>query len=113
MRSAVILAGGNGRRLGAEKSLLEFERKPLIFWTAERLSRAADEIVIVARSESHAERLKDIFLGSIPDFAPELKPRIIFTWDSVAGFGPVAGLSAGIGERIAALPSPRGVTCPF
>ncbi len=33
MRSAVILAGGNGLRLGAEKSLLEFEGKSLICWT--------------------------------------------------------------------------------
>ena len=49
MRSAVILAGGNSRRLGAEKSLLEFEGKPLICWTAEKLSRAADEIVVVAQ----------------------------------------------------------------
>ena len=63
MRSAVILAGGNSRRLGAEKSLLEFERKPLICWTAERLSRAADEIVVVARDEAHAERLERIISG--------------------------------------------------
>ncbi len=66
MRSAVILAGGNSRRLGAEKSLLEFEGKPLICWTAEKLSWAADEIVVVARDEAHAERLEEI----ISDFAP-------------------------------------------
>jgi molybdenum cofactor guanylyltransferase len=92
MRSAVILAGGNGRRLGAEKSLLEFEGKPLISWTAERLSMTADEIVVVARDESHAERLAEI----ISDFAPQPEPRVVFTWDRVAGFGPVAGLSAGM-----------------
>ena len=37
MRSAVILAGGNSRRLGAEKSLLEFGGRPLICWTVEKL----------------------------------------------------------------------------
>ncbi len=93
MRSAVILAGGNGRRLGAEKSLLEFEGKPLICWTVERLSMTADEIVVVARDEAHAHRLQ----GIISDFAPA-GPKVIFTWDSVAGFGPVAGLSAGMKE---------------
>ena len=60
MRSAVILAGGNSRRLGAEKSLLEFEERPLICWTAEKLSLAADEVVVVARDEAHAGRLEEI-----------------------------------------------------
>jgi hypothetical protein len=41
MRSSVILAGGNSLRLGAEKSLLEFEGKSLICWTAEILSQAS------------------------------------------------------------------------
>ena len=62
----MILAGGNSRRLGAEKSLLEFEGKPLICWTAEKLSWAADEVVVVARNEAHAGRLEKI----IWDFAP-------------------------------------------
>ena len=109
----MILAGGNGRRLGAEKSLLEFEGKPLICWTAEKLSRAADEIVIVARSESHAERLEEIFSGLNPDFAPELKPRIIFTWDSVAGFGPVAGLYAGMKRARGHFAFATGCDLPF
>ncbi|MHB8118064.1 MAG: molybdenum cofactor guanylyltransferase [Methanothrix sp.] len=108
MRSAVILAGGNGRRLGAEKSLLEFERKPLICWTAEKLCRVADEVVIVARSEAHAERLEEI----ISDFAPA-EPKVTFTWDSVAGFGPVAGLSAGMKEASGSLAFATGCDLPF
>jgi len=108
MRSAVILAGGNSRRLGAEKSLLEFERKPLICWTADKLCRAADEVVVVARSEAHAGRLEEI----ISNFAPaELK--ITFTWDSVAGFGPVAGLYAGMKEASGSLAFATGCDLPF
>ena len=60
MRSAVILAGGGSLRLGAEKSLLKFGDKPLICWTLEILSRAAEEVIIVARDEGHAERLERI-----------------------------------------------------
>ena len=60
MRSAVILAGGNSLRLGAEKSLLVFEGKPLICWTVETLFQAADEVIIVARDKGHAERLEKI-----------------------------------------------------
>ena len=109
MRSAVILAGGNSRRLGAEKSLLEFERKPLICWTVEKLSRAADEMVVVARSEAHAERLEKI----ISDFAPaEAESHLHLgqrggIW---AGGGPVCRDE---GSAAAVLPSPRDATCLF
>jgi len=109
MRSAVILAGGNSRRLGAEKSLLEFEGRPLICWTAEKLARAADEVVVVARNEAHAERLEKI----ISDFAPEPEPGVVFTWDSVAGFGPVAGLYAGMKEASGSLAFATGCDLPF
>jgi molybdopterin-guanine dinucleotide biosynthesis protein A len=109
MRSAVILAGGNSRRLGAEKSLLEFEGKPLICWTAEKLSWAADEVVVVARNEAHAGRLEKI----ISDFAPRPEPKVTFTWDSVAEFGPVAGLYAGMKEASGSLAFATGCDLPF
>ena len=108
MRSAVILAGGNGRRLGAEKSLLEFEGKPLICWTAEKLSWTADEIVVVARDEDHAGRLE----GIVSDFAP-VGRKVTFTWDRVAGFGPVAGLSAGMKDASGSLAFATGCDLPF
>ena len=108
MRSAVILAGGNGRRLGAEKSLLEFEGKPLICWTMERLSMTADEIVVVARDEDHAGRLE----GIVSDFAP-VGRKVTFTWDRVAGFGPVAGLSAGMKDASGSLAFATGCDLPF
>jgi len=109
MRSAVILAGGNSRRLGAEKSLLEFEGKPLICWTAEKLSWAANEVVVVARNEAHAGRLEKI----ISDFAPRPEPKVTFTWDSVAEFGPVAGLYAGMKEASGSLAFATGCDLPF
>jgi molybdenum cofactor guanylyltransferase len=109
MRSAVILAGGNSRRLGAEKSLLVFEDRPLICWTAEKLSQAADEIVVVARDEAHAMRLEQIIL----DFAPRPESKVVFTWDSVAGYGPVAGLYAGMKEASGSLAFATGCDLPF
>jgi len=109
MRSAVILAGGNSRRLGAEKSLLVFEDRPLICWTAEKLSWAADEVVVVARDEAHAWRLEEIMARFIPE--PELK--VTFTWDSVAGFGPVAGISAGMKRALGHFVFATGCDLPF
>ncbi len=109
MRSAVILAGGNSRRLGTEKSLLTFERRPLICWTTEKLSLAADEVVVVARSEAHAGRLEEI----ISNFSPEPEPKVTFTWDNVAGFGPVAGLFAGMKKASGSLAFATGCDLPF
>ncbi|MDD2835925.1 MAG: molybdenum cofactor guanylyltransferase [Methanothrix sp.] len=109
MRSAVILAGGNGRRLGSEKALLEFENRPLICWTAEKLSLAVDEVVVVARDEAHAERLQEI----TTNFALQSAPGVIFTWDRVAGFGPVAGLSAGMEKARGDFAFATGCDLPF
>jgi molybdopterin-guanine dinucleotide biosynthesis protein A len=111
MRSAVILAGGNSRRLGAEKSLLEFEERPLICWTAEKLSWAADEIVVVARDEAHARRLEEIIAGSAPEL--KIEQKIIFTWDRVAGYGPVAGLCAGMKRAHGTFAFATGCDLPF
>jgi len=111
MRSAVILAGGNSRRLGKEKSLLEFDRKPLICWTVGKLARAADEIVVVARDRSHAARLEKVISGH--SAGPEIEIEIAFTWDSVPGFGPVAGLDAGMKRARGTFAFATGCDLPF
>ena len=107
MRSSVILAGGNSHRLGLEKALLEFDGRPLICWTAKVLLQAADEVVVVAKDRDHAIRLAQIILDrtfsdkTISDHTNSGRThsdqnRIRFTWDRISGFGPVAGLEAGL-----------------
>ena len=112
MRSSVILAGGNGLRLGAEKSLLEFDDKPLIFWTVKILSQATDEVIIVARDRRHAESLERIIFESNADAGSELS-KAFFTWDSIPGFGPVAGLEAGMRRAKGRLAFATGCDLPF
>lgn len=112
MRSSVILAGGNGLRLGAEKSLLEFDDKPLICWTVEILSQTADEVIIVARDRRHAESLERIIFESNADAGSELS-KAFFTWDSIPGFGPVAGLEAGMRRARGRLAFATGCDLPF
>ncbi len=87
----MILAGGSSRRLGAEKSLLLFDDKPLICWTAETLSSVADEIVVVGRDEAHSRRLEKVLSQFLPG---SIKPAM--TWDSLSGYGPVVGIAAGL-----------------
>ncbi len=63
MRSAVILAGGAGSRLGKEKSLIEFDGRPLIQWSVEKLALLVEDVVVVARGPEQASLLEDL----IPD----------------------------------------------
>jgi molybdenum cofactor guanylyltransferase len=114
MRSSVILAGGNSLRLGAEKSLLEFEGKSLICWTLKVLSQAADEVIIVARDPRHAESLeRTIFESNTDADAGSEFSKAVFTWDSIPGFGPVAGLEAGMRRARGRLAFATGCDLPF
>ena len=101
MRSAVILAGGAGRRLGEEKSLVEFKGRPLIEWVMMKLGRIVEEIVIVARSPEQARLLEDLF------------PGIAVTFDRITGYGPVAGLAAGMERADAEYALAVGCDLPF
>jgi len=99
----VILAGGSASRLGAgaEKALLEFEGRPLLRWTVEKLELVADEVVIVGRDEEHSLLLK------------KLATEAVHTWDRVARFGPVAGVDAGLRCARGRLVFATGCDLPF
>ncbi|MBI4790227.1 MAG: molybdenum cofactor guanylyltransferase [Chloroflexi bacterium] len=45
--SAVILAGGKSRRMGRDKSFIEFEGRPLIARVIERVSALSDDVIVV------------------------------------------------------------------
>lgn len=107
MRSAVILAGGAGSRLGTEKSLLKFGSRPLICWTVEKLQRAADEVIIVARNANQAAILRTVVQ------AQDIAQNIVFTCDSISGFGPVAGLESGMRCARGSLAFATGCDLPF
>lgn len=44
--SGVVLAGGEGNRMGADKRFLQLGGKPLLQWTLDRLRPLVDEIVL-------------------------------------------------------------------
>lgn len=69
--SAVILAGGQGSRMGGvDKGLVEFHGKPLVAHVLERIRPQADEILISANRNLETYRTLGfpVLADDIPDF---------------------------------------------
>lgn len=79
--SGIVLAGGEGKRLGADKSLLEFGGRTLLEITVERLREISSDVVIASGA------------GPRPGW-PQIEARCVE--DRVRGRGPLAGLDAGL-----------------
>lgn len=101
LRSCVILAGGAGKRIGSEKAFLEFFGSTMIERTLDRVGEVVDDLVVVARDEEQRARLRD------------LVPEARLTCDQVQGFGPVAGLAAGMAVARGEFALAVGCDLPF
>jgi molybdopterin-guanine dinucleotide biosynthesis protein A len=97
--TGIILAGGQGRRMGGvDKGLQPLRGRPMVAWAIERLAPQVDEILVNANQNAEA----------YARFGYRVVP------DSVGGFaGPLAGLHAGL--LAAAHPLAATVPCdsPF
>lgn len=83
--SALILAGGRGRRLGfREKALIDINGKPLISLVIESLEKVVDEIIISVRDKEQGELLKSMVPGEL------------FAYDKYENTGPLAGILSGL-----------------
>ena len=82
--TGVILAGGQGRRMGgADKGLKVLRGKPMVAWVLERFAPQVDEILINANQN----------LPTYGEFGYRVIP------DEIGGFaGPLAGLHRGLSE---------------
>ncbi|MDA1117395.1 MAG: molybdenum cofactor guanylyltransferase [Proteobacteria bacterium] len=92
--SGIVLAGGQGRRMGGvDKGLQPLHGKPMVAWALERLAPQVDEIIVNANQN----------LETYASFGH----RVVA--DAVGGFaGPLAGLHAGL----TAASHPLAVTVP-
>ena len=92
--SGIVLAGGQGRRMGGvDKGLQMLRGKPMVAWVLERLAPQAAEILVNANQN----------LEAYARFGYRVVP------DTVGGFaGPLAGLHAGL----SAATHPLAVTVP-
>ncbi|MFZ2498244.1 molybdenum cofactor guanylyltransferase [Methanosarcina sp.] len=92
LRSAVVLAGGRGRRMGmVEKALLEFEGKTIIERLLESLFRIVDEVILSVRDSAQKEKFRPV-LEKFP--AHEIR----FCFDTLEDVGPLEGIRAGLLE---------------
>jgi len=80
--TGLILAGGQGRRMGGvDKGLQPLRGKPMVAWVLERLAPQVDEVII------NANQHQDEYAR----FGHRIAP------DRIEGFaGPLAGLQAGL-----------------
>ena len=97
--TGIVLAGGQGRRMGGvDKGLQPLRGRPMVAWAIERLAPQVDEILLNANQNAEA----------YAKFGYRVVP------DSVGGFaGPLAGLHAGL--QAASHPLAVSVPCdsPF
>ncbi|MGD9147881.1 MAG: molybdenum cofactor guanylyltransferase [Anaerolineae bacterium] len=77
----VILAGGQSRRLGIDKSLLEVEGQPLLARTVQTLSALSDDLIVVANETA---RYRSLDLG------------VRFVADDKRGMGSLMGIYSGL-----------------
>lgn len=84
MLGALILAGGENRRIGKNKAFIEFEGRPLLIHIVEKAMIVADEIkVVVGRS------------NDISEYIALLPPSVVVLKDIVDGTGPLGGILTG------------------
>lgn len=79
--SGIVLAGGESRRLGEDKALLDFGGRTLLEITVERLRAITADVVIACGAGPRAGW-------------PEVEARTAL--DRTPGWGPLAGLEAGL-----------------
>ena len=96
--SAVILAGGDSRRLGIDKALLELDGQTLLSRVVQKLAPLSDDLIVVTNSPEDYEHLA---LGV--RFVPDERP----------GEGALMGIYSGL--KAATYPSALTVACdmPF
>ncbi|MEI7813679.1 MAG: molybdenum cofactor guanylyltransferase [Coriobacteriia bacterium] len=98
--SGVVLAGGRSRRMGEDKSLLEFDGEPLVFRVASTLSQVCSEVMVVA---SDSEALDGVMLP----------PAVRVLADEVAFQGPLGGLATALAAAEQEWVFACGVDMPF
>lgn len=92
-RTAIILAGGRGSRMGcADKALVEFRGRPLLAHVLTSISEIVDEVIISVRDGGQ----KTSIVSAIEPFVDVDVTPVRIVYDRYMDAGPLAGVHAGI-----------------
>ena len=90
LRSAIVLAGGKGKRMGmTEKALLEFKGKSILERQLESLFQVVDEVILSFRDIAQKERFRPV-LEKFSSY------EVRFCFDTLVNAGPLEGIRAGL-----------------
>jgi molybdopterin-guanine dinucleotide biosynthesis protein A len=85
-KTVLILAGGKSQRFQSrDKCFITLNSKPLIQHAIDNVSSVADEIIVAARDTQQGEQIRK-----------EIPTQVVLVFDSLKGFGPLAGVLAGL-----------------
>lgn len=102
-KTVLILAGGQGRRfLSFDKCFATLDNKLLIQHAIDNISGLADEIIVAARDEQQGEQIR-----------ARVHDKIDFAFDTLNGFGPLAGFLSGLEQASFAYSLVIGCDMPF
>ena len=79
MRTGIILAGGDSKRIGTDKGLIDLDGKSLIGYVIESLGPVVDEIIVVVGSVERVPVYRDSVGGDVrvvPDMYDDGSPLI-------------------------------------
>ncbi len=79
MRTGIILAGGDSKRIGTDKGLIDLNGKPLIGYVIESLGPVVDEIIVVVGSAERVPVYRDAVGDDVqvfPDMYDDGSPMI-------------------------------------
>ncbi|KAF5436268.1 molybdopterin-guanine dinucleotide biosynthesis protein A [Candidatus Methanophagaceae archaeon] len=103
-KTVLILAGGKSLRFQySDKCFISLNNKPLLQHVVDCVSNVADEIIVAARDEKQGEQIRDVIDNK--------KIRLVF--DSVKGFGPLAGILSGFEQATYSYALVIGCDMPF
>ena len=102
-RTVLILAGGKGRRFNSrDKCFIVLNHKTLIQHVIDNLADMADEIIVAARDEQQGRQIRQ-----------QISNNVGLVFDSISGFGPLAGVLSGLERASAPYSLVIGCDMPF